>query len=44
MQTTHLDVGLGGSEVLAARFGGFVFRCLRVAVPLCLCALAWSLF
>ena len=29
---------------LAGRFGAFVFRCLRVAVSLCLCALAWSLF
>ena len=29
---------------LAGRFCGFVFRCLRVALSLCLCALAWSLF
>ena len=29
---------------LAGRFSGFVFRCLRVALSLCLCALAWSLF
>ena len=29
---------------LAGRFGALVFRCLRVAVSLCLCALAWPLF
>ena len=29
---------------LAGSFGAFVFRCLRVGVSLCLCALAWSLF